>query len=292
MSRRRAIAPRRRGARRRARAGLTLVEVMVAIAILLLMMVMTTAVLANALTVRQILEDRDTTTRSARVALGTIRRQLQLAYLTELQSANFSYQTVFVGIDGSTDSLYFATRGHQRLYRDSRESDQAEVTLWAEPGRGSDSRGYVLYHRESARVDEEPDEDGRVLPLATHVRSFELRFLDGQQDEWRDEWDSRSPDYANRLPRAVQVGLVLIGVDPANPERTVDLPFFTTVLLAYADPLPRLDLGVGVGGIAAPPGGNTSMPTTPTTGFGRSGGASGGGASGGASRGGASRGGR
>jgi len=214
---------------------------MVAIGILVMMMVITGAVLGNALELRSVLDERDASTRAARAALGTIRRDLQLAYLTEQQQAAFSYQTVFVGLDSATDSLFFATRAHQRLYRDTRESDQAEISLWAERPRSGDSLGYTLYRRESARVDEVPDEGGRVFPIANNVRSFELRFLDGTQDEWVAEWDSRSPDYANRLPRAVEVGLVLIGVDPSDSSRTVDLPFFTTVLLSYADPLPRLD---------------------------------------------------
>lgn len=263
MTRRRAI--------RRSRAGLTIVEVMVAMAILLIMVATTGAVLANALEIRKVLEDRDSTTRAARVALGTIRRNLQLAYLTDQVSPTFTYQTVFVGLDGRTDSIFYATRAHQRLYRDSRESDAAEISLWAETSRAS-RRGYTLYQRESQRVDEEPDEGGRVLPLAHQVRTFELRYLDGTQDVWREEWDTRSVDQANRLPRAVQIGLVLVGVDPADSERTIDLPFFTTVLLEYADPLPRGDMGalLGVGG------GGGSQPTQPTTNFGGQGGLPGG----------------
>jgi general secretion pathway protein J len=234
---RRRIAPLPDAARR----GLTLVEVMVAIAIMLITTVLSTAVIANSLELRQILEDRDATTRAARVAMSTLSRDVELAYLT--RTPGTWYQTVFVGLDGSTDALYLTTRSHQRLYRDSRESDQAEITIWAEPSR--DARGYTLYRRESAPVDERPDEGGAVYPIAHGVRSFELRYLDGQTDEWRTEWDTRGVDTPNRLPRAVQIGLVLIGVDPEDSSRTVDIPFFTTVLLTYADPLPRED---GLGG--------------------------------------------
>lgn len=242
------------------RQGLTLVEVIVSIAILLVMSVSVAAVLGSGIELRTILQDRDEATRAARVALSKIRRQLQLAYLTDQTTAINYYQTVFVGIDGGTDTLFFATRGHERLYRDTRESDQAEVTLWAEPARNG-SRGYTLYHRESQRVDEEPGLGGVVYPLAHNVRSFEFRYLDSVTDEWVEEWDTRSVDYANRLPRAVQVGLVLIGKDPADPERTVDLPFFTTVLLQYADPLPRQGQSL----LPTTAAGGASTPTTPTT---------------------------
>src|SRR5690606_20984540 len=144
----------------------------------------------------------------------------------------------------------------------TRESDQSEITLWTE--RSNDgSRGYTLYHRESARVDEEPAEDGVVYPLAMNVRSFELRYLDPATDEWVEEWDSRSPDYANRLPRAVQVGLVHIGADPVVATRAVDAPFFTAVLLQYAPPRPRQDpLAGGAAAVGAGGGSTPGMPTT------------------------------
>ena len=245
------------------RQGMSLVEVIVSIAILLVMSVSVAAVFGSGVELRTILSDRDTSTRAARVALSTIRRELQLAYLTDQTQAIEHYQTVFVGLDGSTDTLFFATRGHERLYRNTRESDQAEITLWTESARG-DTRGYTLYHREAARVDEEPGEGGVVFPLAMNVRSFELRYLDGVTDEWQQEWDSRSPDDAQRLPRAVQVGLVLIGIDPMDSKRTVELPFFTTVLLQYAGVLPRQGQSL----MPTPPGGN-STPALPTSGRGQ-----------------------
>jgi len=193
------------------------------------------------------------------VALGKLRRDLQLAWLTSHRDAVNTFQTVFVAVDDSPDRLYFASLAHQRLYRDTRECDETEITVWAEPapGRGA---GYILYHREAPRIDEEPDKGGTVLPLAHDVRSFELRFLDPQKDEWVDEWDTRSTDTPNRLPRAVQIGLVLIGPDPLDPDRTVDLPFLTTVVLEYAESYNQggLPLAIGAPGTQGGPTGRGS----------------------------------
>ncbi len=223
---------------RRARQGMSLLEVMAAIAILLVMTAISWEVISSTSDARAILAESDQTTRSARVAMSRIRRELQLAYLTDNRAAVNTYWTVFVGNNDDPDSLWFATLAHDRVYRDSRECDQAEVTIWTEPGRG-DQEGYVLLHRESPRIDEEPDEGGQVLPLAYNVRSFDLRYLDPKLNEWRDEWDTRSADTPYYLPRAVQIGLVLIGHDSQDPDRTIDIPFMTTVVLAYADPLQR-----------------------------------------------------
>ncbi len=222
-----------RGSRR----GMTLVEVMVAITILLMMAAMIFETLSNSITFNKLLSQRDETTRGARVAMGTIRRALTLAYLTPNKLAVERYQTVFVGVDDDPDQLIFATLAHQRLYMNSRECDQAEVSFFAEDAPGEIGYGHVLYMRESGVMDEEPAEDGRILPLAYNVRSFDLKYLDQPSGEWKDEWDTRNTDTPYRLPRAVQIGLVMIAPDPEDPERTVDVPFLSTVRLHYADPM-------------------------------------------------------
>lgn len=216
--------------RRKNRRGMSIVEVMVALGIVVVMASVAWSVLDSTMTARDLLAERDEITRSARVTMERLRREIHLAYLTKQTQAINSYQTVFVGSDDNPDRLYFATLAHQRLYRDSRECDQAEVTLWAEEVSGK-GKGSVLFHRESPRVDERPAEDGTIYPLGYNVRSFNLRYLDGRTAEWVDEWDSRSADQYQRLPRAVQVALVLIAPDGARPGRTVDVPMLTTILL-------------------------------------------------------------
>ena len=223
---------------RQSRRGMSLMEVMVAVSIVMVMSTIAWQGVMSSVEIRDALAERDELTRSARVALSKIRRDLQLAYLSKHPTAIETYQTVFVGLDEDPDTLFFATLAHQRIYRDSRESDQTEITLWTESSPDG-GRGYVLYHREAPRVDEEPAEDGQVYPLAYNVRSFRLRYLDGERNEWVDEWDSRGVDVANRLPRAVQVGLILIAQDPDDENRTVDVPFLTTVILDYAAPLKK-----------------------------------------------------
>lgn len=237
---------------RRSRRGMTLVEVMVAVGILLIMSMIVMQSLRNSIEFHNLLDARDRSVRTARVAMSKIAHDLQLAYLTPNRVAVNTYQTVFVGLDEEPAKLFFATLNHQRLYLNSRECDQAEVTIWAEPSpdRGA---GYVLYHRESPRIDQYPDEQGAVLPLAYNVRSFRLRFLDQVSGEWKPSWDTRTADTPYRLPRAVEIGLVLIAPDPEDVtgERTVDVPFLSRVMLEYADRMPNPNQPManrGVGG--------------------------------------------
>jgi general secretion pathway protein J len=220
----------------RMRRGMTILEVLVALAVMMVMTSVGWQTLKSTMEVRDFLAERDEATRGARVVLSTIRRELQLAFLTPQISAINTYYTVFVGEDEDPDRLFFASQSHQRLYRDTRESDQTEITLWLEP-MPDGKRGSVLYHREAPRVDEEPAEDGVIYPLAFNVASLNFRYLDSVSAEWFDEWDSRSTDNLNALPRAVEVALVLYAPDPADPKDTIELPFFTTVILEYASPV-------------------------------------------------------
>lgn len=231
---------------RRARRGLTLFETMIAISILVVLGAVGFASLEGAIEMNDLLAKGDITTRSARVALDRLRRELALAYLTPNRQQNVSipsYTTVFVGEDRNPDQAWFTTFAHQRLYRNSAECDQAEVSVWVDDAPRDGGPGEVLFHRESARVDELPDEDGRIWPLAYHVETFNLRYLNSRTFEWADEWDSRSVDTPYELPRAVQIGLVLKKPDPDDDRRTVDVPFLTTVSLNYAAPVtPRMTL--------------------------------------------------
>lgn len=226
---------------RAARRGLALIEVIVAIVIILLMSIAAFSILQDTIVTRDVLAERDAVTRAARVVTSKLRRELQLAYLTEHIEAVNTYQTVFVGIDDNPDRLVFTTLSHQRLYRDSRECDQTEVTWWLEDA--PKGPGYTLYHREGPRIDEEPDKEGVIFPLAENVRTFDVHYLDSRTNEWIDAWDTRGVDQANRLPRAVRVGLVIaVEVEDGGDKRTIDVPVLTTIDLHYAEPLQQTPL--------------------------------------------------
>jgi len=227
-----------------ARRGMTILEMTVAIAVLLVMSLIVYQSLSSSIEFNQLLSRRDATTRTARATLSKLRREIELAYLTPSREAVRTVRTVFVGMDDEPDQLFFATLAHQRLYVDSRESDQAEITVWAESSPRELGDGYILYHRESPRVDYEPGEGGRVYPLAYNVRSFNVRYLDPLNNEWRDEWDTRETDTLYRLPRAVEIGLVLIAEDPDDSDRTIDVPFLSRFTLTYAQHLAKSFVGL------------------------------------------------
>lgn len=221
----------------RSRRGMTLIEVMIAVVILVIMSTLVMQSLRNSIEFNTLLSERDGATRSARAALSVMRSDLTLAYLTPNRQAAEWYETVFVGLDEDPDVLFFASLAHERIHLDTRECDQTEITLWAEDAPKERGRGYILYHREAQRIDGEPDRGGVIYPLAYNVRSLNFRYLDSVSNDWSDEWDTRSGDTPYRLPRAIQIALVLMSPDPDDPDQMIDVPFLTTVIAKYAPPI-------------------------------------------------------
>ena len=98
--------------------------------------------LKNSIVSHNLLAARDETVRTARAAFEKITRDLQLAYLTPNRTMVDCYQTVFGGRDEEPSKLFFATLNHQRLYLDSRECDQTEITVGPSRRRKA-GNGYI-----------------------------------------------------------------------------------------------------------------------------------------------------
>jgi general secretion pathway protein J len=216
---------------------MSMIDIMIAVVVLLMLSIATVVSMQNAVRLNDAMKSQDVTLRAP---MTRIRQELRLAFLATDLTAVERYRTVFVGTKGNPDTLWFSTRGHQRLYRDARESDQAEITIWAEPMPridGLDPEGLVLYHRESTPIDGKPGEGGVIHPIAYNVKSFQLRYLDHRTNEWRDEWDTRGADTPNVLPRAVEIAMVVLRPDPREPGRYVEKAVKSTIVLEFATPL-------------------------------------------------------
>ena len=224
---------------------MTLMEIMVSMAVLSMIGAMSWTALGQTFMARDALERQDAVHQQARVALERMSRELSLAYISGNISVPNSYRTVFVGKDEEpADSLWFAAISHHRIYRDSREADQTELTYWVEPDP-NDRDSYVLLHREAPRIDHEPDKDGTILPLAYGVKRLDFKYLDGSDFEWEDEWDTTGVEHPNKLPRAVRIILVLEGPSASDPEETEEFTYATTVMLEFSGAVKRSALASG-----------------------------------------------
>ncbi len=195
-----------RGAR-----GVTLIEVMIAVAITAVIGVTVTGAFQRIYAAKELTESQDERFSSARVALTRLSRELSQAFLSDHYDHKRFREplTVFRGKDGGDrDDLLFTTMSHARLVQDAKESDQSlvEYTVEPDPARPGDS---VLFRREKAHIDEEPDRGGPKEVVCEHVATFDVQYWDWKRQDWAREWVTNSAEHANVLPTRVKIRLGL-----------------------------------------------------------------------------------
>jgi general secretion pathway protein J len=190
---------------RRAARGFSLVELMVAVGITAVIGMMTVGSFRQLDRATEVVREQGDRYAAGRLALSRLAREVSMAFL----SGNYDTKrhreplTLFVGRE---DELLFSTMAHARLYRDAKESDQSivEYVVESDPDHAGED---ALFRREKPRLDDEPDRGGRKDLVASHVRSFRIRYWDVSRKEWVREWTTRSVERATALPSRVRFEL-------------------------------------------------------------------------------------
>jgi len=210
----------------RSEAGFTLIEVMVAVGILAGVTAAVFMVFRNSAGIQETVTARSELAAMGRIGLSRMEREVAQAFLSDARKSkpagvsdnvDDTFETLFIGEDADPfDKLNFTSRSHRKLYRDSKECSLTEIGYYEEPDR--ESRYFKLMHREEDRIDGEPTEGGEVMVLARSVKQLNFRYFDETKNEWLEEWDTTGPDQLNRLPRSVEITMVI--EDAAGEERT------------------------------------------------------------------------
>lgn len=218
--------------------GFTLIEVLVAVTLLAIISLLVFQAMGTSTSSKERFEKREEISREVTLALGRLSRDLAMAVLyADPESLGISpsgeqmTKSVFIGTNnGDQDKLTFETLAHLRYVKDVKESDQAEIGYSLEPQEEGEAGLYALKKREASPPDAEPEEGGTASTLMEGIRELNFRYYDPRKEEFVDEWDSTKADWSNRLPRAVEITLVL--QDPIDEEAT--LRFSTIALLEMA----------------------------------------------------------
>jgi hypothetical protein len=119
---------------------------------------------------------------------------------------------------------------HERLHIDAKESDQAIFDYRLE----RDETGKTsLFRRVKAQIDEQPDRGGERAVLAEDVLRFTVQGWDPRDREWRDEWDSNSPQRTGGALVPPRIRIAITVHDEQGKERT----WSTQARLALTTPL-------------------------------------------------------
>mgnify|MGYP001563265710 CR=1 FL=1 len=200
--------------------GFTLLEVLLAMAILSVIMTVIYASFSTAgKNVEQAEAIRDETD-LARTLIARLSADIANAYPTV--SANYpAVPTIFYGKKEEAGDRIGA--GDEKIRRDSislttltnwRKPDSKETELW-EVGyffkEKPDGQGYVLFRREKRELSKDVPalEGGVEYEITDRVESLQYTYSNNGST-WTDTgWDSRSSAFGNKLPKAVEITLIL-----------------------------------------------------------------------------------
>ena len=215
------------------RNGFTLLEVLVSVAILGFIMALVQTTTSQLLNGKERIEHRDQIVQMARVAITKLHDDIELAFLTRKQTPARPL-TFFIGEDhGERDALRLTTLSQRRLYRDSRDSDQARVAYQVVPSPEDTSRFDVMRTAIPWLNDQSTVEGGKAFAVARGIRTFDVEYYDVRTEEWKKEWNTEQVDWSDKLPVAVRVSLTF--PDPDSPEDpSKDIPFQTEMKLFLA----------------------------------------------------------
>lgn len=198
---------------RRAIRGFTLMEVMVAVAITALMGTIVAMAFQTGFRAKEVVEGEAEHYRMVRVAMNRMAREIGSAFVSDrYDPKRYRDQndrpTNFVG---EKDRLLFTTFAHQRLYTDSKESDQAVVEYFIETSTEKGAKGRQdLKRRVNPNIGERMDRGGTTDVLFEGIKKLEFEYWDSERKQWDDEWDTRRTERKSFLPTRVRITIVAL----------------------------------------------------------------------------------
>ena len=217
---------------RRRQRGMTLIEVMVAVAIMTMMIAGVWASFRGTVRGMKATEAIQTRYGMIRNAMGTMSRELSMAYLSfNRPSSEIKHYTLFEGRDGfDADSLTFSSFAHLRIRKDANESDQSVIQYFLAKDPKDASRTH-LYRRETKRLTGDlPERLENYYPayvLCEDVKEIDFKYWDVRKIEWVDEWRTTQKDlHPDRLPTRVKMTMKIKDQTGKLVSYTTQVPLF------------------------------------------------------------------
>lgn len=189
--------------------GLSLIEVMIAMAILGVMATMAFMSMQGMIQGQELSESIDEANRGGTLILSKMRKDLQSAFSVTSKDMLPQTEAVKYAFVGNENQIDFVSFANVRYFKNQKESEVVELGYLLKPD--SELNGVSkLYRRHSAKIDDKPNEGGRLDLLANNVFSLRFEYYDHSTKEYKSEWDTSGGGNAGNLPKAVKVTLVLL----------------------------------------------------------------------------------
>jgi len=204
---------------------MTLIEVVIALALFSLVAVFTVSNTSVGFKIKSKLLASSDYYHNVRTALRQLDRDISLAYhayMDTKQGEIYKQQRLLAGTDftgnetgsffkGERNKILFSASSHQRLYKNTTETDTSEISYYLKEDEVS-SGTFNLYKRQSAFIDEDIENGGSLYLVASGIESMSFRYLSAEarsgEEYWVEKWDSTAGDFIGQFPLAVEVTLV------------------------------------------------------------------------------------
>ncbi|MBW2040058.1 MAG: hypothetical protein JRI46_10805 [Deltaproteobacteria bacterium] len=182
-------------------------EVMIAAAILAVIMGIVYGSFSGSLKTMEIGEERGEAYRKARLILSRMAQEISCAYLPSGEDLpDIAY--AFIGEDREEDGLPQDTLNFisTSLLLKGKSKGLKEVGYYITIDPQTDEP--TLLMREDTTPDERSDEGGRSYVAGGGISGLDFTYYDAQGREWK-RWDSTSPVFGEKLPKVVDISLLL-----------------------------------------------------------------------------------
>jgi general secretion pathway protein J len=206
----------------RAQSGFTLIEVMLALAILTFVMTIMWGSFSQTATNKRAIEAAQDRMHTVRVALMRMSREIEMAYLSQLENTALTERRTFLigSAHGDVDELAFSSFAHQRLRAGLAEGDTTVISYYGERDP-DDSRVLNLMRRETRRLQAEDPKTiaGEAYVLCPNVSRVKFAYYDQKKKEWETDWSTVNASGNQYLPTHVRITLTVID------ERGQEVPY-------------------------------------------------------------------
>jgi general secretion pathway protein J len=213
---------------------MTLIEVMIALAIFSVISIFTISSTDMGLRIKSKITKQNDTYQTLRTILRYLDRDISLAFhaFSDTKTGEMSRTQAVAAnpllaayipasfFKGTKDRLFFTSSSHQRMYKDTGETDTCKISYYIEQNP-DDPEINDLIKRESTFIDDKIEESGARYVLASGVESISFKYYSPkgitEDGTWADVWDSTQGERMNTFPLAVEVTVVL--ASPENKEK-------------------------------------------------------------------------